>query len=74
MKLYCFQFDPDHGGVAYPTENGVAIAENEEQAWKLFFSKVEDYKPDFKEIKADFKIWKILPLDKPAAWCGECTN
>ena len=72
MKLYCFQFNSF--GTDYPTENGVAIAKSENEAWQLFFEKYEGYDTSLEEIERDYKIEKVLPLDEPVAWCGECVN
>lgn len=74
MKIYCFQYNEDHGGCDYPTENGVALAHNKEEAWKLFFSKYEGYSLSFKDLKQNYKIVDVIEIDKPVAWCGECTN
>lgn len=72
MKIYCFQYDGDSSD--YPTENGIAIAHNEEEAWKLFFKKYKGYAWNIKTLKENYKIDAILDTDKPNSWCGECCN
>lgn len=74
MKIYCFQCNEDHGGNDYPTENGIALAHNEEEAWQLFYEKYEGWRPNFDFFKQGFKIEKVLDTSKPVSWRGECTN
>lgn len=51
MKLYCFQCGVHGYDNDYPVENGIAIAQDEEQAWKLFFEKYEGFQKHIEGVE-----------------------